>query len=1089
MRQLVIAAKIQYSVEGVITTLGVSSVPYFADASGLLNRTWYPILDRSVRVSVDVSLPWGGGSPSQSIGDILLINGGDGEYQRVLDMLISAQLAGLVTEVRRGYTDQAWDDLPDIVFISRNDGRRFDGEQLVIPQRPLRDLDQPINNEVFDEGTPNQRLVNQTVPNVLGEVFQIEPLIEDPPNQRYFSAGNLAATRQAQTGGNVTDNWAETDTGHQMTAGSNLVITAHIAGPQKPDAALSEVIGPDGGFPSFTNGVPDGWTTEENPPDSDISPNATAGADVVATTPVADASTDNVPTVASAPPPGAGSSLLGLLADDTVVPLSDIDQWPALIDADDGERIRWTLGGANKTGQRLTLTGFGASIADVPVGVEVKIRADHDGAGIDFEEIRIQAPGGTLSENKAGDASLTTTKTQHVFGSSTDTWGLLLGAETFGEGFGVRLNFRTAPTGAFPREAKVYEVIVTIHTGSGAQSVRLYKSVLSSGGRYRITINHDNAGNEISARWFGVQSVGDPIPWVQTVAGGVLSQDLSDSARDPFSTFWQRLSDQGTASHEFVADGPVFGLEFFKLPGQTGQQTILQVEVEELDVALNSYTDLVPYMADRIGLVDAVDQASINAHDAAVGSPALGWYLNSNESMAEVMDLFARSLSGVWWNDRDGQIRSVLWTLDPDATPDVTISNITVDGKPQRIRIDGNITLESDPAERATERAVGARNWRPLRVSETAGITEEFSEQERANVIEDWRVRRRANFDNLNPWPAATPVLSLTSISPTTGDPAGGTSVTITGENFDPGASATVTFDGVSATNIVVVSATEITCTTPAGTVGTVDVLVTQGSESDTLAGAFEYTATSSAWTPADITTALWLDADDPGTITLDSSDDVIQWDDKSGNARHHTPLSDPVPFDAAAPGVVFDGNGNPLSSADWSVSLTSQAVFVVYEWTTGTARFARSFTQTSGGANDHLASDVFIPNTRDDGASSFGSQSTSSVVVATRSVAQDTRIIWGTVHNGTQISNRVNGGAEATSSDTMTRSFDQSLVGGALPQQALAHLAGPVHEVIVLNNQSVAESLRQKIEGYLAHKWGLEASLPADHPHKSSPP
>jgi len=838
MRQLVIAAKIQYSVEGVITTLGVSSVPYFADASGLLNRTWYPILDRSVRVSVDVSLPWGGGSPSQSIGDILLINGGDGEYQRVLDMLISAQLAGLVTEVRRGYTDQAWDDLPDIVFISRNDGRRFDGEQLVIPQRPLRDLDQPINNEVFDEGTPNQRLVNQTVPNVLGEVFQIEPLIEDPPNQRYFSARNLAATRQVQTGGSVTDNWAETDTGHQMTAGVNLVITAHIAGPQKPDAALSEVIGPDGGFPLFTNGVPDGWTTEENPPDSDISPNATAGADVVATTPVADASTDNVPTVASAPPPGAGSSLLGLLADDTVVPLSDIDQWPALIDADDGERVRWTLGGASKTGQRLTLTGFGASIADVPVGVEVKIRADHDGAGIDFEEVRIQAPGGTLSENKAGDASLTTTKTQHVFGSSTDTWGLLLGAETFGEGFGVRLNFRTASSGSFPREAQVYEVIVTIHTGSGAQSVRLYKSVLSSGGRYRITINHDNAGNEISARWFGVQSVGDPIPWVQTVAGGVLSQDFPDSARDPFSTFWQRLSGQGTASHEFVADGPVFGLEFFKLPDQTGQQTILQVAVEELDVALNSYTDLVPYMADRIGLEGAVDQASIDAHDAAVGSPALGWYLTSNESMAEVMDLFARSLSGVWWNDRDGKIRSALWTLDPDATADVTISNITVDGKPQRIRIDGNITLESDPAPNATERAVGARNWRPLRVSETAGITEEFSEQERANVIEDWRVRRRANFDNLNPW--APDTLSLTSISPTSGDEAGGTPFTATVENLDPGAAFDLTFGGVSGTNLVAVDSTTITGETPAGT-GTVDVVVTQGSESDTLAGAFEY--------------------------------------------------------------------------------------------------------------------------------------------------------------------------------------------------------------------------------------------------------
>ena len=82
----------------------------------------------------------------------------------------------------------------------------------------------------------------------------------------------------------------------------------------------------------------------------------------------------------------------------------------------------------------------------------------------------------------------------------------------------------------------------------------------------------------------------------------------------------------------------------------------------------------------------------------------------------------------------------------------------------------------------------------------------------------------------------------VTSISPTTGNEAGGTAVTLTGENFDTGASATVDFGTDPATNVVVVSSTEITCDSPAGT-GTVDVTVTQGSESDTLAGAFEYTS------------------------------------------------------------------------------------------------------------------------------------------------------------------------------------------------------------------------------------------------------
>ena len=45
----------------------------------------------------------------------------------------------------------------------------------------------------------------------------------------------------------------------------------------------------------------------------------------------------------------------------------------------------------------------------------------------------------------------------------------------------------------------------------------------------------------------------------------------------------------------------------------------------------------------------------------------------------------------------------------------------------------------------------------------------------------------------------------------------------------------------------------------------------------------------------------------------------------------------------------------------------------------------------------------------------------------------------------------------------------------------------GFIGEIIIIN--SVEDSDRQKIEGYLAHKWGLTANLPADHPYKSNAP
>lgn len=66
---------------------------------------------------------------------------------------------------------------------------------------------------------------------------------------------------------------------------------------------------------------------------------------------------------------------------------------------------------------------------------------------------------------------------------------------------------------------------------------------------------------------------------------------------------------------------------------------------------------------------------------------------------------------------------------------------------------------------------------------------------------------------------------TIVSIVPDEGPAAGGTAVTITGTDFATG--ATVTFGGNAATSVNVVNDTTITCVTPAGTAGAVDVVVT----------------------------------------------------------------------------------------------------------------------------------------------------------------------------------------------------------------------------------------------------------------------
>ena len=87
---------------------------------------------------------------------------------------------------------------------------------------------------------------------------------------------------------------------------------------------------------------------------------------------------------------------------------------------------------------------------------------------------------------------------------------------------------------------------------------------------------------------------------------------------------------------------------------------------------------------------------------------------------------------------------------------------------------------------------------------------------------------------------------TVTSISPTSGPTAGGTSVTITGTGLT-GATA-VDFGGTAATGVVVNSAISVTAISPAGSVGAVNVTVTTpGGTSATGAGdMFTYTAASS---------------------------------------------------------------------------------------------------------------------------------------------------------------------------------------------------------------------------------------------------
>lgn len=82
--------------------------------------------------------------------------------------------------------------------------------------------------------------------------------------------------------------------------------------------------------------------------------------------------------------------------------------------------------------------------------------------------------------------------------------------------------------------------------------------------------------------------------------------------------------------------------------------------------------------------------------------------------------------------------------------------------------------------------------------------------------------------------------LSVSAVSPASGFIAGGTTLTLSGKGF--GAGMQVQVDGQACTSVSVISSTSATCTLPAHSAGTVDVIVDRGTEgSATLANAYTY--------------------------------------------------------------------------------------------------------------------------------------------------------------------------------------------------------------------------------------------------------
>ena len=252
------------------------------------------------------------------------------------------------------------------------------------------------------------------------------------------------------------------------------------------------------------------------------------------------------------------------------------------------------------------------------------------------------------------------------------------------------------------------------------------------------------------------------------------------------------------------------------------------------------------------------------------------------------------------------------------------------------------------------------------------------------------------------------------------------------------------------------------------------------------------WATTGAAWTPAALGAgvALWLDASDTGSLLLNGGA-VLQWNDRSPHGRHvaqSNPARRPTAVANAVNGLAVlrldasstthltrTNHGLPTGSSPWTWFLVSRGGTPrgeVFGWgDNGTGRFG-FWLENDGRMGLEVLGSAYVGTPFSAGPSLVsGSYSGGGPVSSYRQ--------W---WNGTPDTMSLVG-IDRTPSATATE-----LRIGGVPTTVSHMVSMDVGEIIVVPGPPSTE-VRQQVEGYLAWKWGLDASLPAGHPFATAAP
>jgi len=235
-------------------------------------------------------------------------------------------------------------------------------------------------------------------------------------------------------------------------------------------------------------------------------------------------------------------------------------------------------------------------------------------------------------------------------------------------------------------------------------------------------------------------------------------------------------------------------------------------------------------------------------------------------------------------------------------------------------------------------------------------------------------------------------------------------------------------------------------------------------------------TATGSlAWTPSGLSPTIWFDADDASTITTSGSS-VTAWNDKSGNNDHPTTLTN-----VTQSGTIGGKNtmtfGTTSIMTGGSSNWAWQEVFVVAEYT-GSSTFHSSYSGLFTGGTRYQI--ILLGHAGNSHWYAF------TVAGMNQYNVNGSLSAW-SGQNNTNIINELSGGGLVGLNSNSATNLD----GWTIGQQSDFNdrgWVGKIAEVLTFSS-ALSSSDREKVEGYLAHKWGFTSKLPTNHTYRVTAP